>query len=301
MDSSGNGAHAMTKIAIIGAGLAGLTLARHLVAAGLAVTLFDKGRGVGGRCATRRTDWGAFDHGLQVLDPRDPGCQLLVALSGLSPELTPRGDWRIPGGASALPKALAHGLDVRLSHEIKAVTGQPGAWQLMDAAGSTHGTFDWVVFTAPPLQSRALWPGEAPPRLAHATMAPCWAAMLVLDTPHTGASGWLGGEVVEWAVPADADGCRWVLHASSAWTRANLEADASSAALALWQAYAPGVSVAQALGHRWRYARPEQPLGQSCLIDHAQRLAACGDWCLGPGAGFAFESAAALALALANA
>ena len=42
----------MTKIAIIGAGLAGLTLARALPAHA-EVTLFEKSRGIGGRMATR--------------------------------------------------------------------------------------------------------------------------------------------------------------------------------------------------------------------------------------------------------
>ena len=53
-------------VAILGAGMAGAAAARRLAEAGLDVRVFDKGRGIGGRMATRRTEAGArFDHGAQ--------------------------------------------------------------------------------------------------------------------------------------------------------------------------------------------------------------------------------------------
>ena len=55
----------MIPVVIIGAGMAGLACARHLADAGLAVVLLDKGRGVGGRVATRRVGDMQFDHGAQ--------------------------------------------------------------------------------------------------------------------------------------------------------------------------------------------------------------------------------------------
>ena len=53
----------MTKIAIIGAGIAGLACARNLAQAGVQAVVFDKGRGIGGRVATRRAGNLRFDHG----------------------------------------------------------------------------------------------------------------------------------------------------------------------------------------------------------------------------------------------
>ena len=44
----------MIDIVVIGAGMSGIACARVLRAAGLPVRLIDKGRGVGGRMATRR-------------------------------------------------------------------------------------------------------------------------------------------------------------------------------------------------------------------------------------------------------
>ncbi|OYX00993.1 MAG: deoxyribodipyrimidine photolyase, partial [Caulobacter vibrioides] len=64
------------KIAIIGAGMAGLSCAQALSAAGHAVQVLDKGRGPGGRMSTRRikTPQGqvSFDHGAQFFTVRDP-------------------------------------------------------------------------------------------------------------------------------------------------------------------------------------------------------------------------------------
>ena len=59
-------------VAIVGAGMSGLSCARQLVAAGFRVRLFDKGRGVGGRVSVRRSESGTvFDHGAQYFTVQD--------------------------------------------------------------------------------------------------------------------------------------------------------------------------------------------------------------------------------------
>ena len=55
---------------IIGAGLAGLTAARELTRVGHRVHVVDKGRGVGGRMATRRMGDARLDHGAQFFTVR---------------------------------------------------------------------------------------------------------------------------------------------------------------------------------------------------------------------------------------
>ena len=57
-------------VLILGAGLAGLKAARDLQAAGRSVLVLDKGRGVGGRAATRRWDGVPVDHGAQFFTAR---------------------------------------------------------------------------------------------------------------------------------------------------------------------------------------------------------------------------------------
>ncbi|RYF72060.1 MAG: FAD-dependent oxidoreductase, partial [Cytophagaceae bacterium] len=62
----------MPTTLILGAGLAGLTAARELTRQGHTILIFDKGRGVGGRLATRRIADGRADHGAQYSSARSP-------------------------------------------------------------------------------------------------------------------------------------------------------------------------------------------------------------------------------------
>ena len=59
------------RVAVIGAGIAGLACARTLAQAGCEVTVFEKSRGFGGRMACRQTPFGTHDHGAQYFTVRD--------------------------------------------------------------------------------------------------------------------------------------------------------------------------------------------------------------------------------------
>ena len=58
------------SIAVVGGGVAGLTVARRLSESGAFPTVFEKARGPGGRMSTRRRDGGQFDHGAQYFTVR---------------------------------------------------------------------------------------------------------------------------------------------------------------------------------------------------------------------------------------
>jgi predicted NAD/FAD-dependent oxidoreductase len=66
------------NIAIIGAGMAGITAARTLLKAGHRVEVFEKSHGAGGRMSTRDTVFGSFDHGAQYFTVRDPRFSLAL-------------------------------------------------------------------------------------------------------------------------------------------------------------------------------------------------------------------------------
>ncbi len=97
------------RIAVVGAGLAGLTAADRLARAGASVTVIEKSRGPGGRAATRHADPWRFDHGMQYFTARSEPFRRQVAAwtdAGVVAPWRPRpapGPSEDPGGS--LPDA----------------------------------------------------------------------------------------------------------------------------------------------------------------------------------------------------
>jgi renalase len=310
------------RIALLGAGLAGLAAARRLHAAGASVRLYDKGRAPGGRVATRRAGAGQFDHGAQYFSARGESfaAALREAQAAPWPDAT-----RFVGtpSMSALPRALAAGLNIAFSRQIIGLVRDGTAWRVRhadaasvrpgqtqtDAPVEEDGPFDTVALTCPAPQAapliaahRADWAG----RLAATVAAPCWTVLLRfgerLDLPDTlrpegSAIGWAARDSAKPGREAGAE-C-WVVQASAAWSRANLEAPPEAVTDALLAALAPRLPAPEfAAAHRWRYALVETPLGEPCLADPALGLALGGDWCVGPRGEAAWISGEALAEAL---
>jgi predicted NAD/FAD-dependent oxidoreductase len=257
-EKSQNPAH---RFAVIGAGLAGLSCARVLVDAGHAVTLWDKGRGPGGRLATRRVETPLgqvrFDHGAQYLTARDPAFQALAAhwqATGLAaqfpePLVHIGADLRVgqreaasrfigvPGN-SALAKALGEGLDVRFSAKVDGLTATKAGWQLGFEAptpntGPDLGPYDQVILAVPAEQIGALIADHDPILASEASAAvtgPTWSVMVAFDAPipvaFHGAS--LEHPILGWIARENAKPGRaaieaWTLHANPDWSLTHCE------------------------------------------------------------------------------
>ena len=72
------------RVAVVGAGLAGLVAARYLAASGAVVTVFERCDRVGGRVRTRTVDDFLLDRGFQVLFTDYPAVRRELDLDGLS-------------------------------------------------------------------------------------------------------------------------------------------------------------------------------------------------------------------------
>lgn len=320
------------RIAVVGAGMAGLACARALRRRGLAPLVLEKSRGLGGRMATRHTGRGdRFDHGAQFVTARDPrfAAELqALARAGAARPWAPR----LPSGSEApthawwigtrgmrpLVDPLADALDVRLQATVTGLSRHHGRWRLALDDGEYLDGFDAVAVAAPAPQARVLLDGAGSPLAAAldaVETAPCWALMLAFDT--------------RWALPFDAgrvedggpvawlarqssrfdgdDGIdRWVVHASPAWSVEHLECTPDEVVPQLLSALAtqlgtPAPPPALAQAHRWRYAMTIRPLGRPFLADPADGLWAGGDWCLGARVENAFQSGIALAGSIADA
>ncbi|QGK70453.1 FAD-dependent oxidoreductase [Allosaccharopolyspora coralli] len=77
-------------VAIVGAGLAGLSAARHLSRRGLSVTVLEQADDVGGRVRTDEVSGFRLDRGFQILLPAYPEVRALFSLPRLGPCPFPR-------------------------------------------------------------------------------------------------------------------------------------------------------------------------------------------------------------------
>lgn len=322
------GAMSVRSVAIVGAGLAGLACARTLAAHGIAACLFDKGRAPGGRVATRRVELDghrlAFDHGATHLTARHALFHATLDAAGAEPWAAEEMRVGVPG-MSAIPRALAEGLDITLGREVVEIAGGPHGWVLRHATprrpGGTPGAdvtedgpFEAVVVAVPAPQAASLLAGPAPAlgrAVAAVRMAPCWTLMAAFAAPlplpdvirpEGGPIAWAGRDSAKPGRDAAVE-C-WVVQAGAAWSRDHLEMAEPEARAALLGAFAAvaGQTLPEprhAAAHRWRYARVESPLGAPCLWDAALGLGVAGDWCLGARGEDAAESGTALAIAMA--
>lgn len=274
------------RAAVIGAGIAGVSAAKLLTAAGWDVVVFEKSRGWGGRCATKRIEGCVVDHGAQYFTIRNPAFEVAVdqacgnALRSINAPVVDAVGGTIEAwpmfyhaeGNSRLARALGAGLDVRTGVELGEIDGTE--------IDGEH--FDTVVSTAP-------WPQTC--KLAGIPIvsnpyAPCLAAIFVYDVP------WEGTRKLRYAVRDDsshdlawsacenhksgriADGLTVIVaHASEAFSREHLE-DAPSEWSAilrrrveeLWEI--PPETLRHLHPHRWRYARVTQKIPPAGLPAH---------------------------------
>lgn len=309
----------MIDVAIIGAGITGLACARRLTHAGARPVLFDKGRGIGGRVATRRAEGRQYDHGAQYVTSKGDAFAIVLReleTSGVAaPWLDGTGRPRLVGvpGMSALARAMAAGLDVRLGAQVTAVHAAGDGWRLR--VGDAEHQAARVVVTVPAPQVAGLLGADQPlvAAIAAVRLDPCLTLMATVGSPARFVTredpdaplAWIAQDSSKPGRPPG-DAVSWVAQAGAKFSSEHLEADPVVIAALMLPLLCDrlGVSpdaVTHAAAHRWRYARVVAPLGQPFLRDRGATLYLGGDWCIGPRVEAAWTSGAAIAADLLGA
>lgn len=147
------------RVAIIGAGISGLSCAQALHEAGASPIVFEKSRSLSGRLATRRWQGHIVDHGAPWFSwthsPPPPGlaqvdAPFLQAQGSPQPE-PPGGRSYLPSGNNRLAPLLAPDIAPRLESPIHALAPLPGDRWLVGGE-----VCQAVVITAPWPQARLL-------------------------------------------------------------------------------------------------------------------------------------------------
>ncbi|GGD11506.1 FAD-dependent oxidoreductase [Halopseudomonas salina] len=305
----------MFKIAIIGAGMAGLSAASALTEAGHSVVLFDKSRGSGGRMSTKRTESGDLDMGAQYFTARDHhfrnALQTWIA-NGWVAEWTPRLFLRNEDKLSEAPddqqryvgfprmtslsRGLLEGLELVSQTRIDSLEqDSDNRWELKDDNGTVHGPFDRVVVATPAPQAVPLLAaaGHLEQAASQVAMQPGWTLALAFAEPldtaveacfvRVGALDWISRNSSK---PGRQGLDTWVLQSNPRWAMGNLETDKTEIKRHLLGEFADvlGIDVPQPVfehAHRWLYARSEGACNWGALAAPEKGLYVCGDWCLG--------------------
>jgi renalase len=298
---------------VVGAGISGLIAARELQAAGWRVTVLDKGRGVGGRMATRRFGGASFDHGAQFFTAREDRFEQHVndwLEAGAAAEWTrgfadadgdvnedghPR--YRGSEGMTSIPKHLAEDLDVRTGERVTRVDQTGAGWTVACESGAT-ASGDALLLTAPVPQSLALaesgsyaLPESVRRQLERVVYDPCFALMAVLDgpspVPEPGGVQ-IKGEPLDWigdnAAKGISDLPALTIHAGPRWSRQHFDDEAPDISRALLDLAGErlGVDLAamtvETSVARWRYSWVVQPHDEPRLVaSEDPPLLFCGD------------------------
>jgi hypothetical protein len=321
----------MTKIAIIGAGFSGLTLAR-LLAPMAQTTVFEAADQPGGRLASRRIGPYVFDLGAQFFNVWESGLRAFLRpflACGAAAHWRARfvefaGPERVWGrvwdetqphivGApcmEALTQAMA--ADVRVIYGARVARIAAG-WTLELENGASHGPFDWVVSTAPAAASANLLQGLSPAfaPLADIEMKPCCVGLFGFPEPPE--LDWdiavvrrdtISLMAVQTAKPGRSGPFALSVLATNAWSAANSDRPQTDILTDIADTVQriSGVDMSRAgvrALHVWKAANARRRSPPHFFLDGQAHLAACGDWARQGIVESAFLSAQALAEAMA--
>jgi renalase len=312
-------------VLVIGAGMAGVMAAAALTRGGRRVVVLEKGRGVGGRLASRRIGGATFDHGAQFITTRDARFAALleqgrrrgtmdVWCHGFSGDGDGHARWRGAPSMTAVAEDFAVGLDIRLATPAIAIRRVGDHWRVETTTGQTLDAAS-VVLTAPVPQSLALLdagglevPREMRTRLDAITYERCLAVLAVLDGPSNlappGGLGLSEGPIA-WIADNQRKGVSAepavTIHAAHSFSLEHWDRDRTESGRILLDAAAGrlGAGVTTFQVHGWRYSKPMQIDRDPCVqVSQSPPLLIAGDAFAGPRVEGAVRSGWAAAEAL---
>jgi renalase len=184
---------------IIGGGITGLIIATILQRNGIKVIVLDKGRGIGGRLATRKFQEGVFDYGAQYFTVKNPKFQKWVNewleagiitqwCQKFAPEDDPKPRYRGVVSNRSIAKFLAQDLEVHTNKKVIKIK-YDNQWLITTETGEQF-LADTLIMTPPVPQSLTLLndskieiPSDIKTSLEQITYYQCIAVLALLAKP----------------------------------------------------------------------------------------------------------------------
>jgi renalase len=309
------GAKKLESVAIVGAGMAGISCAAALRHAVPRVKVFEKMPAAGGRMCSFRAGEHQYDGGAQYFTARSLAfrrqieqwkqCWLVTEWEAWLVDLhlgealsREDGVTRYVGRPvmQSCIEDMAGLSEVQYQVEIGSILHTAKRWELFNSRGELLGDYDAVVIAVPAPQALPLL--RAAPKLAAAVqsvqMMPCWSVMLAFEQPlNLGFdAAFLVMPKLTWAARDSSKPDRqqqevWVLHGSPEWSNAHKDLESIDVVMQFLQDFElatrrklPIPSYVDA--RFWPVALSVSPLADGHSYDPALKLGLCGDWCRMP-------------------
>ncbi len=314
----------MTKrVAVVGAGLAGLSCARVLRRAGCYVEVFEKDRIIGGRMATTRVGATSFDHGAPYITARSPTFQKFVSElvdTGYAARWVPKTSsgenantmhaWYVgTPGMSSILRPLAESVRITPNRNVHTLARSEKGWNLWFDDETSAGPFHAVAVAVPANQAQLLLGriDQLCDPIGKVRMSPTWAVMVRLEDrimPEQDTYSDMS-DLIRWVSRNNAKpgrqgrGDHVIIHASPSFSRETEDAEPEQVAEELWAEVShalslPPIRPSQISAHLWRQGVVEVSLGETFMFSSEHMVGVCGDWCLGRLGEHAFDSGSRL-------
>jgi len=300
---------------IIGGGMSGLIAAKTLENHGLTVTILDKGRGIGGRLATRRLTHPHYGEG--VIDYGAPHFTVdSTIFETIVKEWLDQGIVKIwsegfkPGDEKtyycgtqsnrSIAKYLAQNLEVYTSTKVEKIEWRGQYWQVYTETGNNF-TSKQILLTCPIPQTVAILDNshisiesEIRTKLTQVSYHPCIAVLALLSgssqVPTPGGL-WLEDSSLKWISCNHQKGISPLgygvtLYATPEYSQSHWESKEEEIVKDLFTIASPWLKseVVAYQVHRWRYSQANKVYGEPFLsIEESGKLVLAGDGFMGFG------------------
>lgn len=304
------------SVAIIGAGLAGLTCGSALRGLVSDIKIFEKSVFLGGRVSRFLAGDNEFNHGAQFFTVNNPLFWNIVSAWQTEGVVRSWDGWvvelqqgqiinsdlatqRFIGvpRMQMIAENMAQRCNLATSTNISELEPQSeGGWRLFNERGDYQGVYDIVIIATAAHQVSELC--RSVPEICNLAedvdMTVCWSGMMaferrlnipydaafVLDSPLSWISRYQSTQ------SEDGADC-WVLHASPEWSQQYAASFRGRVMHALLDAFWEATDLepkkpASASVHCWKHAAPINPISEDSLFVESQAIGACGDWCTAP-------------------
>ena len=291
------------KTVIIGAGISGLLCGKRLIEAGHSVLILDKGRNIGGRLSTRRTDGAVFHHGASSLPDfyshkelpefgleifkRAEKEKIIQRKGNLFEPINSVADFVNYCGANLNIQESCEAISLNLHNKTIGIQCRGRVYE--------NTRYDILILSIPPYQAKTLINkqiNEFDGLLESVQMRSSAAALFSFDlNPKPIKDTHFSNEKIHIYVENNRFKCKQQLfcltvHTKEPFARKVVKTNKNEIKEILLKELSDAIPFSlpkptYEAGHRWLYGFTERSLGKSFLFYNEENVGICGDWCLG--------------------